>query len=219
MVRANITRYITTSGLILGLALLSVPEILLLRALLHYPPVFALVVLFLCAVTLAVGASTLRKKWGIWNRRRKKQAEYSKLADWLTPRLRDSHVPNVITAAERLGAARDVTAVPDLMAALERCVETQPPGWSECAAALANALARIGDRRALLLLYRLDNVRGIGLIPAVRNAIAAIEPQTSLLRAGSVFDVPPTSLLRSVQDPPPTPTNLPFSCAAARGAE
>ena len=35
------------------------------------------------------------------------------------------------------------------IAALERCVETQPPGWSEQAAALANALARIGDRRAL----------------------------------------------------------------------
>ena len=201
--RTNITRFFIIGSLITGLALLSVPEILLLRALLNYPPVFALVVFALCAITLAVGASSLRKKISAWRQRRRvKQAEYSPLADWLAPRLQDSHVPNVILAAERLGEARDTTAVPDLMNALERCVETQPPGWSECAAALANALARIGDRRALPLLYRLDNVRGIGLIPAVRNAIAAIEPQTSLLRAGSAFDVPPGSLLRSVQTRP-----------------
>ena len=147
-----------------------------------------------------------------------KQAEYSQLADWFTPRLQDSHVPNVILAAERLGEARDTTAVPDLMSALERCVETQPPGWSECAAALANALARIGDRRALPLLYRLDNVRGIGLIPAVRNAIAAIEPQTSLLRAGQRFRRSSGSSSSAPYRPVPTPRMRPFCCAVAREA-
>jgi hypothetical protein len=203
LVRANITRYMIIGGMGLGLTLLALPEFLLLRALLHYPLVFALVAFSLCAVTLAVGASSLCKRLRAWRQHRHiKQAEYSELAEWLAPRLQENHPLNIITAAQKLGAARDVTAVPDLMDALERCVETQPPGWSECAAALANALARIGDRRALPLLYRLDNVRGIGLIPAVRNAIAAIEPQTSLLRAGSAFDVSPDSLLRSVQARP-----------------
>ena len=129
--------------------------------------------------------------------RRLKTTQVSPLAETLTPLLQDSFSPHVIEAAEKLGAARDKSAVPALIAALERCVETQPPGWSEQAAALANALAQVGDRRALELLYRLDNVRGIGLIPAVRSAIAAIEPQTSLLRAGSQYDITPHLLLRS----------------------
>lgn len=130
------------------------------------------------------------------------QEGYSPLAAKLTPNLLGSYSPYVIEAAEQLGEARDVTAVPVLITALERCMENQPPGWSERASALANALARIGDRRALPLLYRLDNVRGIGLIPAVRNAIAAIEPQSSLLRPGSIHDVPSHALLRSVQHRP-----------------
>jgi hypothetical protein len=56
----------------------------------------------------------------------------------------------------------------------------------------------IGDRRALPLLYRIENVRGIGFISTIREAIAAIEPQTSLLRPGSA-DLLPDTLLRPVQ--------------------
>lgn len=152
---------------------------------------------------LLIAALWLRRIVRQWKQaRRLRQAQVSKLAETLTPQLQGEFSPYVIEAAERLGEARDTTAVPALIVALEHCVETQRPGWRDRAAALADALGRIGDRRALSLLYRLDNVRGIGLIPAVRNAIAAIEPQTSLLRAGSADNVPPQSLLRSVQHRP-----------------
>ena len=151
-----------------------------------------------CALgTIAGFLWTRRTLRRLRRERRVRKAQCSPLAETLTPLLQGSFSPYVIEAAEKLGEARDASAVPALIAALERCVETQPPGWSDQAAALANSLARIGDRRALALLYRLDNVRGIGLIPAVRNAIAAIEPQTSLLRAGSQYDLTPHLLLRS----------------------
>lgn len=131
-------------------------------------------------------------------RRRLAQERRSPLAKRLMSDLMGNDSAHIIEAAELLGEARDVTAVPVLILALERCIETQPPGWSERAAALATALGKIGDRRALPLLYKLDNVRGIGLISAVRNAIASIEPQTSLLRPGSAEDVAPELLLRPV---------------------
>jgi hypothetical protein len=63
---------------------------------------------------------------------------------------------------------------------------------------VVEALTKIGDRRALPILYRIENVRGIGFITNIREAIAAIEPQTSLLRPGSA-DLPPETLLRPVQ--------------------
>jgi hypothetical protein len=101
-----------------------------------------------------------------------------------------------VEAAEKLAAARDSTAVPAILRALQTCADSQSPGWRERAEALANAHGAIGDRRSLPLLYRLENVRGIGFIPAVRSAIAAIEPQTSLLRPGSVEAVNVPQLLR-----------------------
>lgn len=152
------------------------------------------------AIVCMFGLRRLFRRWR--QAQRIRQAQFSPLAETLTPQLQGAYSPYVIEAAERLGEARDVTAVPALIVALEHCVETQRPGWRDRAAALADALGRIGDRRALPLLYRLDNVRGIGLIPAVRNAIAFIEPQTSLLRAGSADNVPPQSLLRSVAQRP-----------------
>lgn len=118
----------------------------------------------------------------------------------LAQQLFGSHTPYVIEAAQQLGAARDTTAVPALMAVLERCVDEQQPAWREVAEALANALAQIGDGRALPLLYRLENVRGIGFIPAIRSAIAAIEPQSSLLRAGNLESMDRGSLLRPTQE-------------------
>ncbi len=155
-----------------------------------------------CAIVCVVGLRRLFRRWR--QARHIRQAQFSPLAETLTPQLQGEYSPYVIEAAERLGEARDVSAVPALIVALEHCVETQRPGWRDRAAALADSLGRIGDRRALPLLYRLDNVRGIGLIPAVRNAIASIEPQTSLLRAGSADNVPPQSLLRSVAQRPET---------------
>ncbi len=139
---------------------------------------------------------------------RRSQRHESSLASSLTPQLFGEYSPYVIEAAEKLGQERDLTAVPALMRALEQSVENQRPGWMEQSAALANALAQIGDRRALPLLNRLDNVRGIGFIPAIRNAITAIEPHSSLLRPGSVDGAIPETLLRPAQgryaEEPPT---------------
>ncbi len=105
-------------------------------------------------------------------------------APWVF-RLFGNYPPYVVEAAQELGAARDITAVPAIMFVLENCVAQQPAGWREEAEALANALGQIGDGRALPMLRRLENVRGIGFIPAIRSAIAAIEPNSSLLRASS----------------------------------
>ncbi len=149
-----------------------------------------------------------------WSRSaRIQRSEQSELAEQLTPQLFGNHPPYVIEAAEKLGDARDTTAVPHLIYALEQCVETQPPCWCEMGEALVTALARIGDRTALPVLFRLENVRGIGFISAIRSAIASIEPSTSLLRPGNgdalhidlllhpahaVPDENPQALLRSV---------------------
>ena len=149
---------------------------------------------FLAGILLTYLFGILGKRW--YRKRRLAEDERSPLALRLTSDLLGNQSPDIIEAAELLGESRDVTAVPILILALERCIEAQPPGWSERATALAKALGQIGDRRALPLLYRLDNVRGIGLIPAVRNAIAAIEPQTSLLRPGSAEGMTPELLLR-----------------------
>src|SRR5262249_8611517 len=130
---------------------------------------------------------------------RRAQRHESLLASHLTPQLFGEYPPYVIEAAEKLGQQRDLTAVPALLRALEQSVDSQRPGWIEQSAALANALAQICDRRALPLLYRLDNVRGIGFIPAIRNAITAIEPHSSLLRPGSAGGAIPETLLRPAQ--------------------
>ena len=89
---------------------------------------------------------------------------------------------------------------PALVGVLDNWVNAQRPGWREVTEALTRALERIGDRRALPLLYRLLNVRGIGILPSVRDAIAAIEPQTSLLRPGLADPHRGELLLRPVQE-------------------
>jgi hypothetical protein len=140
-------------------------------------------------------ARNLRHRW----RWRRVGTHQSELAANLTPQLFGDYSPYIIEAAQQLGAARDMTAVPALLRALESCVDSQRPGWREVAEELANALAQIGDGRALPLLRQLENVRGIGFIPAVRNAIAAIEPHSSLLRPGSLDH---GALLRPLQHSP-----------------
>jgi len=102
----------------------------------------------------------------------------------------------VIEASEKLGAARETAAVPALMHVLEQTVNTQPPDWCDTAEALVVALGKMGDRRALPLLHRLSNVRGIGLLTVVNEAINRIEPETRLLRPGSGDDLPREILLR-----------------------
>lgn len=139
----------------------------------------------------------ISKRWYRQRRTTSARRKPSDLAVQLIPQLYGEYTPYIIQAAEQLGDARDTTAVPDLLCVLETCVDAQRPGWCEVAEALANALAHIGDSRALPILYRLENVRGIGFIPAIRNAIAVIEPQASLLRPN--MDISPEMLLRPVQ--------------------
>lgn len=147
-----------------------------------------------------VGVSVWLQRIGQhWVRRRqvpRASRSESTFASTLTPQLYGEYSEYVIEAARQLGEARDLTAVPALLYVLEECVNEQRPGWRDVATALANALSTIGDRRALPLLYRLDNVRGIGLIPAIRDAIAAIEPQSSLLRASGTDAMFADTLLR-----------------------
>ncbi|MDE2126139.1 MAG: hypothetical protein KGJ62_06080 [Armatimonadetes bacterium] len=121
-----------------------------------------------------------------WTRHTQKRAERrcSDLVSELTPQLLGDYGPFVIDAASRLGMANDPTAVPVLMRALDQYVEAQRPGWRDVAEEIVQALGKLGDRRALPLLRRLETVRGIGFIGALRAAIASIEPQTSLLRPG-----------------------------------
>ena len=153
--------------------------------------------LLFAGTILAVGL-WLRRGTMFLKRRRKlgkaKRTE-SSLASTLIPNLYGAYSPYIIEAAEQLGKAKDATAVPALMHVLEKCVEEQRPGWRDVAAALADALADIGDCRALELLYRLETVRGIGFIPNIRNAIAVIEPQAVLLRAGSLDEAVNAAML------------------------
>ena len=135
-------------------------------------------------------------------RLRTTRSELSETAARYVPLLHGEYSPYVIEAAEALGRERDMTAVPALLVVLQRCVDEQRPGWRDVAEALVKALAGIGDRRALEPLYRLENVRGIGIIPAIREAIAAIEPQTSLLRPGSIDGALSETLLRPAQGIP-----------------
>jgi HEAT repeat protein len=136
------------------------------------------------------------RRWTHEARARRAKRQTSELVTELTEQLCGEYSPYVIEAAEKLGEAQDTTAVPALLLVLEDCVNVQRPCWRDVAEALIHALARIGDRRALPLLYRLETVRGIGVISTIRSAIATIEPQTSLLRAGSADDSVPESLLR-----------------------
>ena len=153
-------------------------------------------------ITLTLALTTLgfwtRRGFIYLKRRRKlKQApppESPQIAA-LIAELNGEYTPYIIEAAEQLGKARDKAAVPALLRVLEQSAENQRPGWREVSAALVNALADIGDGRALELLYRLENVRGIGFIPNVRNAIAIIEPQAVLLRASSETDSIQSGLL------------------------
>lgn len=158
----------------------------------------------LAAVTACVAAcgQTVKTVRSWTKAARVRRTVRTELAEELTPLLRGNDTGYVVEAAEKLGEARDTSAVPDLIYELERCLEQQRPGWRERSEALANALARIGDPRALPLLYRLENVRGIGLIPAIRNAIAVIEPRANLLRPGHAHGDGPETLLHAVHANP-----------------
>jgi hypothetical protein len=144
------------------------------------------------------------RRWKNSTTRKRGLRNTSSFADEWIPMLYGDYKPYVVEAAEKLGAARETTAVPALMHVLEQTVNTQPPDWCETAEALVVALGRMGDRRALPLLNRLSNVRGIGLLTVVHEAINRIEPETSLLRPGSADDLPREILLRPAESCPET---------------
>ncbi len=150
------------------------------------------------AAALAVGLVWTRRGVTLAKRRRgmaqARKIESPQISA-LILELRGEYPPYVIEAAEQLGKAKDRSAVPALLHVLEQAAENQRPGWRDVAAALADALGEIGDGRALELLYRLENVRGIGFIPNIRHAIAVIEPQAVLLRASSESETPQSALL------------------------
>jgi hypothetical protein len=162
------------------------------------PPVWSVLLGGLGLMAAADWGRRSLKEWA-WDRRlRRAHQQESEFVASLTPQLLGEYVPYVIEAAEQLGEARDPTAVPALMSVLENCVDLQRPSWKEISEVVVKALSKIGDRRSLALLYRIENVRGIGIITEIRAAIAAIEPQTSLLRPGGL-ETTPEMLLRPAQ--------------------
>jgi len=93
-----------------------------------------------------------------------------------------------IGCAELLGELGDPTASPALLRALARY--NTDVWFSEAA---VNALAKLGDARALPALRRLSHGRNAGLMMDARAAVSAIEPQVTLLRSASA---PEEALLR-----------------------
>ncbi|MCW3100963.1 MAG: hypothetical protein JWL77_6581 [Chthonomonadaceae bacterium] len=186
-----------------GLMLMIIGAVLL--CVLRLGPLFSFVVIVVATST--GGGIFLHRTARSWKNnlqlRRSARGASAFAEEWI-PMLYGNYTPYVVEAAERLGAARETTAVPALMHVLEQTVNTQPPDWCETAEALVIALGKMGDRRALPLLQRLSNVRGIGLLTVVHEAIDRIEPETSLLRPGSADDLPREILLRPAESCPET---------------
>jgi hypothetical protein len=182
--------------MIIGVALLCV---------LRLGPLFSFVVI---VVATSTGGGIFLHRTARWWKNnlqlRRSTRGASVFAEEWIPMLYGNYTPYIVEAAERLGGARETTAVPALMHVLEQTVNTQPPDWCETAEALVVALGKMGDRRALPLLQRLSNVRGIGLLTVVHEAIDRIEPETSLLRPGSADDLPREILLRPAESCPDT---------------
>jgi hypothetical protein len=185
----------TALVLALGIGFLLVGGLQLLPVLIHSPQ--ALGAVALCAATAGSGPLVLALR--DWRQEKRLQEDLFKVsteaAQWI-PVLYGNYMPYVVEAAERLGAARETTAVPALLHVLERTLHVQPPGWHEAAEAMVTALGKMGDRRALPLLQRLWNVREGDLLAVAQEAIDRLEPETSLLRPGSADSLPGATLLR-----------------------
>ena len=188
-----------------GLGFFVVGSAELIPTLIRSPHAFVGVVL----CTSAVSGVLLHRSFRSWGNSRRVQQNLKGAsplaADWI-PMLYGDYTPYVVEAAQHLGDAKETTAVPALMHVLDRTVNRQPPGWCDSAEAMVVALGKMGDRRALSLLHRLSNVRVIGLLTVVHEAIDRIEPETSLLRPGSAEGLPAEILLRpaaACSDPDP----------------
>ena len=184
-----------TFVLLLGIGFVILGGAQILPILLRSP--YALAIAALCVSV--VGGTLLHRnlrQWGDNTRRERCLHDVTPLVEEWLPMLSGNYTPYVVEAAEKLGAARETMAVPTLLHVLEQTVRHQPPGWCDSAEAIVVALGKMGDRRALPLLHRLTSWRGIGFVSAVCEAIDRIEPETSLLRAASVHDLPQELLLR-----------------------
>ncbi|CCW34171.1 hypothetical protein CWRG_00815 [Chthonomonas calidirosea] len=162
---------------------------------------------FACGVFLSFSVLTLgflgidfvgRDLFAWLQRRRCWRQPCSALVHELAPLLLSEDSRVAIDAAMRLADAGDCSAVPHLVHALRVTVEMQHPGWRERGEVFTEALAKLGDGRALPLLRELEDVRGIGFIPSIRRAILYLEPRSLLLRAGTLPSDPPALLLQPV---------------------
>lgn len=84
-------------------------------------------------------------------------------------------------AAEHLGVIREAGAVPSLISVLDRSAWRSEDGWGTVCEAIVEALAKIGDGRALPVLNRVQGARGADFSIKVNAAIASM---TSLDPAG-----------------------------------
>lgn len=191
----------TTFFLAMGIGLVILGGVQLLPTLIQSPHAAAAVVVCISAASGVFLYRALRDWSHATQVKRNLHGTSAVAAEWI-PMLYGNYTPYIVEAAERLGGAREAAAVPALMHVLEQTVNTQPPDWCYTAEALVVALGKMGDRRALPLLHRLSNVRGIGLLTVVHEAIDRIEPETSLLRPGSAEDLPRETLLRPAESCP-----------------
>ena len=128
----------------------------------------------LCSVALAITA--LLTHW--WRIRGFVYAGQSPAVRRCALRLTSLRRKERLRAAELLGEMNDRTAVPALVRAIRR--NRRDGGFLEAA---VRSLAHLGDDRALPVLRELTSGHHYGLMKAAREAVAAIEPASVLLRA------------------------------------
>lgn len=145
------------------------------------PKWFTIMAAIVTALTLIrVSGRRLRT----WKRQRDAVQAFAESSsdNGLAMRLLGGYVPFSIEAAEQIGELRDRGAVPLLMFAIEGLMMEKPGGWREMASATVGALRRIGDRKPLPLLRRLQNMRGSDEIEGLTECIAEMEGASVLLR-------------------------------------
>lgn len=116
-----------------------------------------------------------------------------------------------LLCADLLGRFNDRTAVPALMLAAERAKDDMP-----MLLVIAWSLAQLGDPRSLPTLRRMMTGHSFEIMKLAREAVEAIEPQHTLLRASEAPAVEPRVLLRAVVV---TPDPLPHQLLRSAGEE
>src|SRR5687768_6268571 len=149
----------------------------------EYWPFIEVFVFLAVGVLVVVGAFVTElggpvARW--WAERRNPfwDAEQSAAVRRWTLRLASRRLKVRMEALERLGDLGDRTAVPALVGAVERY--SSDGRFLEAA---VGVLRRLGDERAIPALRGLTTGRHYTLMAAAREAVAELEPRSSLLRA------------------------------------